>query len=357
MRRDRIKNIDKSFTVGDIRGAPLTSSDAVPFEGENMRRSVSVAITAFLSTGLLLAQGATAPAALDRVALTESVRFPEGVAFDAAHNALYTASADSGMLVRIDLKTRQSQVAVPAGVLVPAGNTTFPAILGMKVDGGNRIWIAGGRTGKMFIVDAASGKVLKQFQSPSTASLINDVAVVGDTGYFTDTFNPMLWRVRIQNGQIGELESWLDLNGSPIAYGTDANLNGIWSTPDGRSLIVVQMAKGLLFRIDIATKQITPIETGGADLSGSDGLVLDGLTLYVVRQPAAEIVTVSLSADMQKGIVVNRFKDPALAWPATAAKVGDQLIVVNTQFNTRNKGTPAIPFTLVMVPLARLAGR
>jgi hypothetical protein len=42
---------------------------------------------------------------------------------------------------------------------------------------------------------------------------------------------------------------------------------GIAATPDGRSLIVVQMTKGLLFKLDIATKKVTAIDTAGADLS------------------------------------------------------------------------------------------
>ena len=52
--------------------------------------------------------------------------------------------------------------------------------------------------------------------------------------------------------------------------------------------------------------------------------------------------------------MTHRFKDPALAWPATAVKAGDRLIVVNTQFNTRESKTQKTPFTLVHVPLSRL---
>jgi hypothetical protein len=58
--------------------------------------------------------------------------------------------------------------------------------------------------------------------------------------------------------------------------------------------------------------------------------------LYVVRQTAVEIATVQLSQDLTKGTVVSRFKDPMVAWPATAVKVGDRLLAVNTQFNVRN---------------------
>jgi sugar lactone lactonase YvrE len=301
--------------------------------------------------------GVQAPA-LDRYELPADVTFPEGIAHDPARGVVYTASALTGALTRVDLKTRQSALVTPAGVLVPAGSTTFPGPLGMKLDGANRLWVSGGRTGRMFVVDVNTGRVVKQLEVPAPAgSLINDVALIGTTGYFTDTRTPTLWRVEARGDQIGDLEPWLRFDGTALQYDSGANLNGIAATPDGRSLIVVHMGKGLLFRIDVATKAVAAIDTAGADLTGADGLVLDGSTLYVVRQPAAEIATVALSADLTKGTVTARFKDPQLAWPATAVKVNDRLLVVNTQFNTRTSKTQTLPFTILSVPLARLAGK
>ena len=298
----------------------------------------------------------TAPA-LEKIDLPASVTFPEGIALDPDAGVVYTASAVTGTLVRVNLKTGAADVVAPAGVLVEGGVTkTFPAVLGMKLDAQKRLWIAGGRSGKMFVLDSASGKIIKQFTVPDPAkSLVNDVALIGTTGYFTDTRSPTLWRVEAKGAGIGELEPWLDFTGTPLQYYEGANLNGIAATPDGQSLIVVQMGKGLLYRIDVKTRAVTPIDTGGADLTGADGLVLDGRTLYVIRQTAVEMAAVELSADMTKGTVVARLKDPALAWPATAVKVQDALLVVNTQFNARNDKKETLPFTIVRVPVSRLA--
>jgi Cu-Zn family superoxide dismutase len=113
----------------------------------------------------------------------------------------------------------------------------------------------------------------------------------------------------------------------------------------------------LLFRIGVEDKQIVPIDIGGESVATGDGLVLDGRTLYVVRQGEQEIVTIDLAADLSKGRVVSRFKDPALAWPATAVKVGDRLLVVNTQFNRRGTKDPVLPFSIVGVPVALLSGK
>jgi Cu-Zn family superoxide dismutase len=317
-----------------------------------------ILLVAILSGPLALAQGPAAPAgtALERIPLAPTVTFPEGIAYDAARGAVYTASAADGTVARIDLKTKATEIVVKPGTLVPAGSTTFPGPLGMKLDSANRLWIAGGRTGKMFVVDTRSGKVLKEAQVPTTpASLINDVVIVGTAAYFTDTFTPTLWRMEAHGDHLTDPVAFIDFKGTALQYGAGANLNGIAASPDGRSLIVVQMGKGLLFSIDLTSKAVSAINTGGADLSGADGLVLDGQTLYVIRQTAVEIATVTLSADRKSATVASRFKDPALAWPATAVKVGNDLIVVNTQFNTREDKSTALPFTLVRVPVARLA--
>ena len=306
---------------------------------------------------VLLLQGvaSTQQADVTTYPLPASVTFPEGVAYDAKTDSLFTGSAATGNVIRMTLTQRQSSDVAAAVLPVEP----FPALLGMKIDGSGRLWLAGGRTGTMAVVDAKSGALLKKFEVPAKGnSLINDVAVVGSTAYFTDSLTPTMWRVDAGGGKIGDLEPWLQFAGTPLEYTTPgANLNGIAATADGKSLIVVQMNKGLLFRIDIAARKVSPIDIGGESVATGDGLVLDNRRLYVVRQGEQEIVTVDLSEDLNKGRVISRFKDPALTWPATAVKVGDRLFVVNTQFNKRTTKDPVTPFSIAAVPLSRLAGK
>jgi len=346
----------------DRRRIPRTANIKVEWMEMPLRNSATVAFVALLSVigcGSPASQPATeapAPPAPTRLELPATLSFPEGVAYSAAGGVLYTGSAEDGTLIRVNASTGVAEVLTPAGRLMPAGTTTFPGPLGMEVDGSNRLWVAGGFTGKVWVVDTADGAVVKDATVPTTPrSLINDVALVGTTGYFTDTFVPTLWRLSAEGDAFGNIEPWLDLRGTPIEYGAEGpNLNGITVTPDGRTLIVVHMGKGLLFKIDIATKAVSAIDTAGADLTTADGLVLDGDTLYVVRQGAQEIVTVRLNAERTSGTVVSRFTE-GLAWPATAARVDDDLVVVNTQFNTRGGATTTRPFTLLRVPTSRLA--
>lgn len=315
-------------------------------------------VFAFAAPVLLIAVTAPAARQADLVPypLPAEITFPEGVTYDADGGALYVGSAATGAIARMTVADKKATVLSPAGSLGTA--EPFPGMLGMKADGAGRLWVAGGRTGRITVVDTRTGKPLKQLQTPAEpAGLLNDVAVVAGNAYVTDTLRPTLWRVTTSGGQVGELEPWLDFTGTALEYGQGANLNGIAATADGRSLIVVQMNKGLLFRIGLADKSVTPIATSGEALATADGLVLDGRTLYVVRQGEQEIVTVTLSADLKSGKVVNRFRHADLAWPATAAKVGDELVVVNTQFNKRQSSDAATPFSLVGVPLVLLAGK
>lgn len=316
---------------------------------------MKLATTAAL--GALMLAGSAAAQGLATYSLPAEVRYPEGIARDPATGALYTAGTENGLLVRVDPASGRSTVVAPAGVVIPAGSTAFPGALGMKLDGAGRLWMALGRTNGMAVVDSATGRLIKRFETRRQGGLINDAIITPGAVYFTDTFVPVLWRVPVTGSTIGELEPWLDLAGTPIQYGSDANLNGIAASPDGKTLIVVQMAKGLLFAIDVASKRVTPIDLKGETVEQADGLVLDGSTLYVVRQGAGEVVTVRLAPDLHSGTVISRFKDLALTWPATAVKAGEELVVVDTQFNKHDANNPTTPFKLVRVPLARLQGR
>ena len=282
--------------------------------------------------------------------LPAGLGFPEGNAYDARADVVYAGSAVTGALARIDAKDGRSEVIVPAGQIAPPGSP-FPAMLGIKLDAQRRLWIAGGFTGLVTQVDPASGKVLWQSEVPAAPkSLLNDLVLIGRYGYVTDTFVPVLWRVDDK----GHVERWLDLSHTPIRFAEGPNLNGIARSDDGKSLIVVQMNKGLLFRIDIATKRVTPIKVPSVELTGSDGLLLDGRMLTVVRQWDGEVLRIRLKPTLTAGTVTARFRDPAFVYPATVSQRGDELIFANAQFNRHDNHAEPAPQGLLAVPLARI---
>lgn len=313
----------------------------------------TLAASAASSAILVLGSAAWGQAAVSILPLPNDAAYPEGVAVDPATGAVYTNSANTGVVFRVDPDTGAvTRVGDPLGLADSRPEKPMSVALGLKADGQGRLWVAGARTGSMHVVDIATGRRLARFTTPEGPWLINDVALTPDAAYFTDTLRPVLWRAARDSVADAVLEPWLSFEGTVLEYGEEPNLNGIVATPDGRHLIVVLMKTGKLFRIDIATRAVSMIDTGDSALDGGDGLALVGRRLFLVRQSAGEVVALDLAPDLSTAVEARRIKPAELAWPATVAVRGDRLIVANSQLNRRGSGDPVLPFGLVSIPLA-----
>jgi Cu-Zn family superoxide dismutase len=320
-----------------------------------MRRALGLVLATLALAACATPQQASAPRAVRTIALPPEIEFPEGVGSD-TQGRIYVASAMTAAVARLAPDGSSPEIFAAPNLIVARTATNFARTLGLKVDALGRVWVAGGRTAQVTVL-GADRKVLARLAIPRAGSVLNDLVVLPDAAYVTDTPQPILWRIPLSGTQIGAPEPWIDFTGTPLEYGPGRNVNGIAADAAGKYLIVVQMDKGLLFRIDTATRAVTPIDIGGEALSNTDGLVLRGDTLYAMRQAEREIVTIKMAPDLSSGKVVSRFHDPALGWIATAAISGDELFVVNTQFNVREAGTEVRPFTLTVVPLEKLGGK
>jgi len=290
--------------------------------------------------------GAEVSSGSTRFILPGNTVFPEGIAYQPSSGAYFVSSTTDGSILRGTLHDAAATVFLPAG---GDGRTTAT---GLKVDSRGRLFVSGAGTGQMFVYDATTGGLLGKVSNGLTPTFINDVAVTsaGDA-YFTDSNNPILFKVAADaNGQY-TLESWLDFTGTALTYQTGFNLNGIAASEDGKYLIVVQSNTGKLFRIEIATKAVTEINLGGATVTNGDGILLNGKTLYVSRNQQGLIVKLQLSDDLMSGSVVSSTTDPLLAYPTTLAWAEGRLLVVNSQFNKRGPGLqPVLPFTITSMP-------
>jgi Cu-Zn family superoxide dismutase len=220
----------------------------------------------------------------------------------------------------------------------------------MTVDDEGRLFIAGRDTGKVFVYNTEDGWFIQSFENDRQNSLINDVTSTSDgDAYFTDSFAPVLYRMSDEGGELA-FEEYMDFEGTPVEFRDGFNLNGIVATEDGRFLISVQYNIGDLYRIDTETEEITPVELSDTSLSTSDGLVLDGQNLYVVRNQPGDIVLVELSEDFTSGEVGEGFGSSSFQYPTTAAKYDDRILVVNSQFGKQG-GQPELPFTVSSVPI------
>lgn len=281
--------------------------------------------------------------------------YPEGIALNEATGDFLVGSTTDGTIFRGSVAKPGTEAEV---FLPPNSRGVRTTAVGMEiVPGGRRspggqLLIAGGDTGRIFAYDAAGGALIEALDTPeSEMTFINDVAVARGGAYFTDSMRPVLFRYSPPTsdieGTVGELEEWLDLEGTPIEYGEGFNLNGIAAAGDGRYLVTVQSNTGNLYRVDTESKEILQIDLRGGALTGGDGILLDGQTLYMVRGGDGVIVPVELSEDFASGEVGEGSADPSLARPTTIAKYGDRLLVVNSQFDRRESGeSPELPFTV-----------
>ncbi len=201
--------------------------------------------------------------------------------------------------------------------------------VGMKTDH-RRLYVAGGAAGNARVIDLRSGRVLASHQLATGASFVNDVVLTRDAAWFTDSVNPVLYR--LSHGTV----TTVPLTGE-LVYQTGFNVNGIAPTPDGRGLILVQSNTGKLFRSTFAgvTTEIalaTPMVNG-------DGLLLDGRTLYVVQNRLNTVAVLKLDREAGAATVTRTITDPRFDVPTTVGKFGHRLYLPNARFGTTPEPT------------------
>jgi Cu-Zn family superoxide dismutase len=270
--------------------------------------------------------------------------FPEGIALERGGHDFFVSSTTDGTIFKGNVRQPALAPFAPGGA---DGRTTA---IGLKSDDHGRLFVAGGGTGKAWVLSTRDGSTIKALDSHpgSSPTFVNDVALTRGYAYFTDSQRPVILRVARSGATIGELEPWLDLTGTPFAYADGFNANGIVSLDGGRLLVVVQSNTGKLFRIDTRTREVSQIDLGGATVTNGDGLVAQGSHVYVVRNADKLIVDVRLRRNRRAGRVVGSTTSYALMFPTTAALLGNRLLVVNSQFDKQG-GTPVLPFTVASV--------
>jgi sugar lactone lactonase YvrE len=261
---------------------------------------------------------------------------PEGIATKGAN--FYVGSTVDGAIVRGNVLTGRVSPFIPG---TPGDSTA-----GLEVSG-NLLFAAGASSGTLKVYDLRSGRKLADRRvAPAGASFINDVSVLKDAAYYTDSLSAQLYVLPFEHGgRFGTVRT-LPTPGITIAAGFNAN--GIENTPDHKSLLVIQSNTGLLFRVSPRTGRATPVNVGGADLTNGDGLLLRGSALFVVRNVNNQIVKVALNRNGTSGHVTRVITDPALDVPATIAPFGPFLYTANARFTT--PPTPTTPYDVVRIP-------
>ena len=285
-----------------------------------MRRFVLLAFACLLAVGSIsIATAARQQAFPTRIDLPDGFR-PEGISI--AGQRAYVGSIPTGSIWRGDLRTGQGGVFI---------NRTGRAAIGLQVDRG-RIFVAGGPTGRAFVYSARTGADIATLQLTSGNTFVNDVVVTRQAAWFTDSMNPVLYRVALaRNGRPGTVRT-VQLSGD-YRHQPEFNLNGIDATPNGRTLVVVQSNTGKVFTVSTAgvTREI---DLGGRTVPNGDGLLLDGRTLYVVQNRLNKIAVFRLAANMRSATFVRELTSPSFDVPTTIDDLGRRLYAVNARFGT-----------------------
>ncbi|MGW7073471.1 SMP-30/gluconolactonase/LRE family protein [Streptomyces sp. NPDC054855] len=264
---------------------------------------------------------------------------PEGITIGRKQPYAYMGSRANGAVYRTDLRTGQGEVfyAGAAGMIA----------VGLKVDDDGLLYIAG-NTGVARVLDTRTRKLVATYQlTEAPGHFINDVTLLGDRAWFTDSRDSVLYGV--PRGRKGTVRA-LPLGGDWIQTPDVINANGLVGTPDGRGLIVVSSSPGKLYRVHLKTGYADEITLVGADnVVNGDGLLRVGRTLYVVQNRLNLISVFHLDAEAGTATLRRTITDPRFDVPTTAARWGERLYLVNARFTSPQE--PGTTFNAVAVPL------
>ena len=125
---------------------------------------------------------------------------------------------------------------------------------------------------------------------------MNDVVLTPEAAWFTDSFNPVLYKLpSSRSGRLpaqGEVVT-VPLSGD-VAYEDGFNLNGISRTPEGSACWWSRPTRACCSASTRPPASPTRVDLDGEPLPNGDGLLLDGRTLYVVRNVDDEVAVVRL---------------------------------------------------------------
>ena len=131
-------------------------------------------------------------------------------------------------------------------------------------------------------------------------------------------------------GALGPFRT-LSLTGPAAALTGQFNLNGIAATPNGDTLIVAHTASAKLYTVNPVTG--SSAEIVGVSVPNVDGILLEGGRLRAVLNFSNQLLEIRLSPDLTSGVVAAVITSGQFQVPATLARHGSDLALVNAKFD------------------------
>ncbi len=257
----------------------------------------------------------------------------EGIGYDAGTQRFYVSETTGGEIHRGHIRSGSATEWLRGD-----GTDGRWTARGVTVDALGRVYVAGGPNGidhpgapDLWVYDR-SGRLLAALRTGVPNAFLNDLAIGPDgAAYVTNSNAPQVFRVTELHGRWA-IQVWADATGTvPVHSGF--NLGGIVVSPDRQALVVAQGNVGNLWRFDLRTGAVSPVDTGAADLVNADGLVLEGDRLWVVRNFSRVLATLRLTQDGRAATLVSETAtDPARVF-TTAKLAQGRLLLVDSKFD------------------------
>jgi sugar lactone lactonase YvrE len=266
--------------------------------------------------------------------------YPESVTVDQSSGSFFVGSVKEGTIYKGKVATRGLEVFSPGGA---DGRSIATGMFFAN----NRLVVAGRQTGLIFVYNTQNGRLISKLDNGlrTGQTFLNDTTFAPDgSAYVTDSVNPVLYRLAPTRTEQYELQEFLRFEGTPLTYvnapGAEGiNVNGIVATSDGRYLIIGKRNENRLFRVDLESREVVPVNMPAGMLNTPDGLFLEGNTLYVAQNLPKSIAVVKLSSDFSHAELERTINHPTFAFPTSVARYKNRLLVVSSQFDTA--GSPA----------------
>jgi len=255
---------------------------------------------------------------------------PEGIE-SGKGSTFFVGSLYEGAIYKGDFRTGEGFILVPG--------QTGRAAVGLCYDERTDYLYVAGTFGVAFIYNGTTGEEVAEINLTTAtfpSTLVNDCYVTKDVVYFTDSFQPVIYKVQLApNGRLPETINVqiIPLSGEFAYIPGGINGNGITAPPNGYPLIIGNTDAGMIYWVDPETGDANQIDLGGETLPANDGFVLDGKTLYVVQNALNQVGVVQLEPDFRSGTIIRTITSSLYNIPATATLFGSRLYAVNAKFN------------------------
>lgn len=279
-------------------------------------------VAAAFAVSILVAPMAVAQHAEQLIVLPGATS-AEGIA-SGAGTTFYAGDLFGGDIFRGDIRSG----AVEKFIDNPPGRMA----VGLRADLRHRLlFVAGGATGQAYVYSTRTGQIVGEPYQLSQGGFINDVAVTPQGAWFTDSTHPFLYFIPVVNGSPAAVRT-LQLSGPAADVSGEFNNNGIQASADGSVLLVAHSTQSAVNYVDPATGVSHPVT--GVTVPNVDGILLEGRTLWAVRNFSNEIVQYQLTGNLRAGTLRSTVTSDLLQVPTTVARFGDRLATVNAKFDT-----------------------